>query len=254
MWYLNIHRIDWNVADIYSSPVKYFDSLKSFQEIDILTINKAILEKASVIIVGGGGLLGHDWFVKKMQLIARHGPLKLIGWGLGHNIHGAEQIKMPKYLEQYDLVGVRDYNTKYEYVPCPSCMHPALEKSYQIKHSLVIYEHCEFPIPIEGYPKMSNNHSNQKDIKKIINFLGSAEYVLTSCFHGAYWAILLNKKVLAIPFSSKFYGLKYKPVFCSVKNWRQRLSEAESYPEALQECRQINLDFSQRVKNLIAVR
>ena len=46
------------------------------------------------------------------------------------------------------------------------------------------------------------------DENKTIEFIGSGDVVVTNSYHGAYWATLLGKVVVAFPWASKFYGLK----------------------------------------------
>ncbi len=53
--------------------------------------------------------------------------------------------------------------------------------------------------------------------------------------------------MLAVPFSTKFYGLKYKVSFLATDDWRARVHEVETYPEALEECRELNRRFYTKV-------
>ena len=111
-------------------------------------------------------------------------------------------------------------------------------------------------------------------MEKVLDFLGSGETVLTSSYHGVYWATLLGRKVLAFPFSSKFYTLKHKPnmypvelwlrkkksfierlnfryknkfYFPSTNSWQSLLKDSQSYPESLEECRHKNQLYYSKV-------
>jgi len=249
---LNILRKDPNnVGDFWASPVTYFDFLKGTVHVDpqrdYSLNNYALANKSGrkhVQILGGGGV----FIFNEIPLInesKKINPLtKLVCWGAGHNRHNVIKIQpddgLPDYLKNWDLVGVRDYNQGYEWVPCVSCMHPAFDKKYEAKYKVVVYEHKDYRvsdhITRNGYPRMTNAGN---DIEKVINFLGSAELVITSTYHGVYWSTLLNKKVIIVnPFSSKFSALKHEhPMPKFPEEWENYIDETKSYPSALSECR-----------------
>lgn len=249
MGIINVSRIDpENIGDMNNAPINYFNFLKNVERICPTHENLADKINDKIILVVGG-MVSCKYFDKAMEIINKSKHKKLIGWSLGHNLHGGTKIKMPEYLQKYDLISVRDYGYKYEWVPCSSCMHSLFDKKYKIKHKIVVYEHHLFgKLPIEGFPKLSNK---EKSLKKVIKFLGSGEIVLTSTYHGAYWATLLNKKVIIInPFSSKFYGLKHKHPITDIANWKSKIKDTVNYPNALAECREANLKFAKKVKDL----
>lgn len=128
---LNIHRIDNNVGDIMSSPLKYFKFPQDSKTIDIMSINdQQVLEKD--IIIGGGGLIAREFFTEKMSYIAEKRKGKLISWGIGHNSYEGlgNNLHYPKYMDKFDLHGIRDYSQGFNYIPCVSCMSE-LSKSAQ---------------------------------------------------------------------------------------------------------------------------
>lgn len=99
-------------------------------------------------------------------------------------------------------------------------------------------------------------------LEKAIKFLSEAEYIITNSFHGAYWATLLNRKVIVLPFSKdgnikfsdKFLTLKYKPVYIDsfegIENFlEEKLKEAKNYKDALKDARTRNIEFYKKVKS-----
>ncbi len=270
---LNIHRIDNNVGDIMSSPLKYFKFPQDSKTVDIMSINdQQVLEKD--IIIGGGGLIAREFFAEKMSYIAEKRKGKLISWGIGHNSYEdlGNHLHYPKYMDKFDLHGIRDYSQGFNYIPCVSCMSELFDKKYETKYEFVVYKHAnsqwKIPTEISNLPLMVNHKYSPKarkksffkkisfwhqqdefqlEFSKIIKFLGQAETILTNTYHGMYWGILLNKKVLAFPFSTKFYTLKYKVPLCDLNNWQDKLQHIPTYPEALAECRDANKHFYQQV-------
>ncbi len=215
---------------------------------------------------------------------------KLIALGIGQQIYVWKKGKLflreitdeainsfdYSYLEKFDLVGIRDFSISgYDWLPCASCMHKSFYKKREIKHEFVVFSHKKFLLNIENFPRMTNECN---DIEKVLDFLGSGDTVLTSSYHGVYWATLLGRKVLAFPFSSKFYTLKYKPSmypvemwfkknksfidklnfryknkFCfpSADGWQSLLKDCQSYPESLEECRHKNQLYYSKVMEIL---
>lgn len=180
-----------------------------------------------------------------------------IFWGGGHNSRNADEdsysLNYPSYINQFHLVGVRDWDTDFRWVPCASCMHPAFKEKYEIKNKIVWFEHKKKLIDGKWLdsipaPRMLNTGQN---MEQIIEFLGSAETVITNSYHGVYWATLLNRKVVCIPWGSKFKMFKHPPTMATEKNWQDKIEDAISYPKALDECKTANQEFYDDVVKLI---
>jgi hypothetical protein len=189
------------------------------------------------------------------QLDKTIGPRIL--WGAGHNsrdkVEDSYFINYPSYLNRFHLVGVRDWVEDYRWVPCASCMHPAFDKEYEIKNEFVWFEHKKKLIDGRSLdllpaPRMLNTGQN---MDQIIEFLGSGETVVTNSYHGVYWATLLGRKVVCVPWGTKFNMFKHPPTMATDKDWIDKIEEAESYPNALKECRNANKEFYEDVINLM---
>jgi hypothetical protein len=170
-------------------------------------------------------------------------------WGAGHNSKDIDidssNIDWPEYMLNFHLVGVRDWDTGYRWVPCASCMHSAFDKEYKITNEVVWFEHKKRLIDNKVFdkfptPRMLNTGQN---LEQIIEFLGSAETVVTNSYHGVYWATLLKRKVVCIPWGSKFNMFKHIPTIANEKNWESLISKATAYNDALKDCREANQNF-----------
>jgi hypothetical protein len=62
-----------------------------------------------------------------------------------------------------------------------------------------------------------------------------------------YWSLLLGKKVMVFPSSSKFFDFKYSPVISSFDRFRDDLPKLRRYTGVLEECREVNLAFAEKV-------
>lgn len=181
-------------------------------------------------------------------------------WGAGTNADAdglnSNPPKYPKWLVDYTLIGTRDYHpsSKVHWVPCASCMHPALRKTYAIKNDVIFFEHkkqllkgSEFGT--DPIPRFINSGDN---IDQTIELLGSSNIILTNSYHGAYWGTLLKKKVILVgSWSSKFSYLKHQPYAIGKKEtWRDVIDKTTLYPLALDECTATTENYWKMVKGL----
>lgn len=272
-----------NVGDFVSSPLHYFDFPGFDCQIrDIRDVNDSNVDD-SHLLVGGGGLLFHR-FRQQIETLNFRKKGKLFFWGVGQQQYGLgtyhpEEFDYEPYFPKADLIGIRDYNTKYSWLPCVSCMNSAFDKPRSAKHEFVVLSHKKFHISIPGIPRMTNETN---DLEKVLDFLGSGETILTTSFHAAYWGTLLNRRVLVFPFTSKFLTMKHQPVVypakkwsqerwkltirkkvilklknpgdlhtCDTKNWKNFVEKTKLYPESLEECRAQNRSFYNNVMDIL---
>jgi|TARA_B110000208_G_C11784598_1_gene435145 hypothetical protein len=208
-----------------------------------------------------------DEFFKKLNTLVKEYSDKLsversprIIWGAGHN--GEYQKKMkgrityPKWLREFDLVGIRDNGQEFQWVPCASCMHPALRKEYVIKNDVIWFEHKKQLIKSTDFgadpiPRFINSGDN---IEQTIELLGSANTVITNSYHGAYWATLMKKKVFVVePWSSKFNAMRHTPTFLGKGDfWKDHIDSARIYNSALDESIAATENYWAKVKQYVS--
>jgi hypothetical protein len=244
--FYHVSRSRENLGDAMCSPQRFFDVFKESPVQDILDIGEP--PKAS--IVGGGGLLS-DVFAPAVSKAASS-ELSVL-WGAGSNVHGEDRFVCPVDLSKFTLVGVRDWKTQFSYVPCPSCLDDVFSTASPALHDIVVYSHHTYPIHLlKAAPTMMNNDISS--LPQVVKFLQSGSVVLTNSFHGAYWAMLLGRRVVLFkPFSSRFYGFKWQPPICTdQKSLFSALKKTVVADGYLDECRSINRDFFAKVVSLLA--
>jgi hypothetical protein len=251
-----VHRIDENnPGDYWSSPSHYFP-LKVSQTVDIGVIND--FKSNEPIIFGGGGLLGRiTWDNNVSNLVNNN---KVILWGAGQNYYGQKkkgdligvsvESKLPDYIDKFHSVGLRDYNLGYNWVPCASCMHPALNAARKIKTTNKILGIQHNKIKIKSPFFQSISHAiKPNELQDFLCYIASFECIVTNTYHGAYWSLLLGKKVVVQPWSSKFNNLKWNfeitskegPMHKSIVDIAESVNQNNQ--TALEEARQANNNF-----------
>ena len=260
---VNLHRYDpTNIGDFYCGPHHYFEQIKN-TELDIFDYKRDSLEvrenwKDKIIqnslIIGGGGLLNREGFEIQMDLFEKLGSKgkKTVLWGVGHNSKNSRTFgNVNKYsvdTSKFGLVGVRDYSMKEEWVPCVSCMHPIFDNLYEVKNEIGVIFHKKTLKNKSVVEKFSHFPctSNEAIFEEVIAFIGATDTVLTDSYHAMYWSLMLGKKVMVFPNSSKFYDFKYQPVISTFSNFEKDLKKLQSYSGVLDECREINTKFAEK--------
>ncbi len=247
-----VHKYDTrNTADKIICPLDIFKTyftqkpyiLHKF-DVDELPF---ISFKKAVFVLGGGGLVNQNeaWNHAVNKLAKKN---KVIGWGIGFNRHYDTSISEPINLKEFALLGLRDFNkTPYRYVPCPSCLYPALEKKLPVKRKIGAILHYGNLIDSLGYDTIYNDRS----FEEIITFIAESEVILTNTYHMVYWSTLMGKKVILLKsFSERFKYFQYPPVFYS-GDLESDIKQAKIYTEALANCRKLNLEFFQDFQNFL---
>lgn len=247
---LHFHKKDeTNLGDLLSNPFLYFD-FPNVESYDIMDYKKTNAE-GKHLVFGGGGLIGHRKMAPMIQEVINCPTKKSVTfWGAGHNFLGRDKENLyPEYLKDADLIGIRDYIKTQDWVPCVSCMHPVFDKKYTITNSCVIYCHkkVKMGFKVAPFPIMYNSET---DFFKIINFLGSAETVITNSYHGLYWSLLLGKNVKVFNWNIKF------DYFKESLNFINEISNLEIQPftkndSILELYRDKNIKFAEKFRNLI---
>lgn len=215
---LGLHIRDTkNVGDRWSSPLDYFDFGTAAD------LRNPPDCKPDVVIYGGGSIATNlkAWPVT-------------IGWGIGHTVRERPWedemlLEHRKAASLCDLYFPRDELPGFDVVPCASCLHPAFDVELEPRCKEVRYSAARRVSVDNGLPHMTNESGT---IEEAIAFLASGERVVTSSYHGAYWAGLLGRQVEIVSWGSKFH---YLP--------KMNLSE----------CREANRKAYEKVKRVLGI-
>ena len=243
-----------NTGNTFCTPYIYYDF--PFDCTHRCIVQDDFKEEEYPLVLGGGGMF-QQWFLDNVFPKFKN-KIKIV-WGAGTNYHYTNDYIMPEFLNEWDIVGIRDKksdffdknNIKYEWVPCVSCKNSLFDQVYEIKNDIVIYEHLHQPINIDflsNVPKL-NNIGN--DLEEKIKFLGSGDIVITNSYHGAYWSMLLNKRVIIYnPFSNRYLYFPWDVDIAYENNIKSIIKSCKSF-NILEECRIVNDNFYDRVCNFI---
>jgi hypothetical protein len=233
-----------NAGDMASCAADYFE----FGEHEVLNYTEE--PRGDTVVYGGGTLV--NWLHGRTDLP----KVPKVIWGAGSSRHG-ETEPWPDP-EGVDIMGVRDWSPEREaaglYAPCSSCMSPLFDKGYPVTRGAVAFVNANpnirsrYPASYgTGLPTMDNT----APFEEIVAFLGSAETVVTNSYHGCWFGLLLGRKVVCIPYSSKFYGFKYPIALSDGSDWNAKAKAARVYPESLEDARRNSMLFYERVVSFI---
>jgi hypothetical protein len=144
-----------------------------------------------------------------------------------------------KILKNASLVGLRDTQSEFPCLPCPTCLHPIFE---QLKDKTAVYNKTCL-IGHEDFLTLPTNQNVSKipyigsKISTGVGEMANYSKIFTSSYHCAYWGMLLGKEVKISSFSTKHLYLS-------------QLAEKakESELSFLDWCRSLNVKFKEKVE------
>jgi hypothetical protein len=238
-----------NIGNIVASPSYYFD----LPNTKLYDLSEDGFRLGKVTIVSKG-LLNTD---EHLHYVKAAGITKFVIWGHGREQHCVESAvydyQLPAWLRKCALVGLRDWNTPYRWVPCASCMHTIFDEPIvaPIRHFSAISYHKQL-LPACITDHMPSIHNCTYDFRWFIRHIRACEVLITNSYHAAYWATLLQRRVVIIePHDVKFGRLRFTHPFSSAADWRSQVAKTQLYPDALELCRTANRSFYNDVLPLL---
>jgi hypothetical protein len=214
-------------------------------------LKQPLPENFKLAIIGGGQVFSQVAAIAN-DVAQRNGSSKVIAWGVGLPLIGQKDAEVLEISSQFTAFSTRNYDWKdtLEFVPCASCLSPAFDTHRSPEHEVVIYRHKRKPGPAflsMEFPTMDNA---MKDPVSVVDFIASGDTVVTSSYHGVYFAQLLGRKVVCIPYNQKFYAFQNRPTMAEHDNWEHAVRSAQRYDPLLEEYRHINLKFARKVEGI----
>ena len=249
-----------NVGDWWCPPWRYF-TFKPAVIGDILDSNFTVTD-SDTLVVGGGGL-GSEFFQPHLERIKKSEPKSSILWGAGVDVIAQRDAVLQDntcdlygtYFDFFDEIGVRVFSNpqRFQYLPCASCMNNLLFKYRDVKPKsrVGIYNHKRLPLfNSNNTVDLAILDNNGNDFEEKLKFLSNFEYIITNTYHGVYWATLLERKVICIPFKSGLFSFKHPPTYCfDGQISDEHFDKAIVHENVLEESREVNVAYYNMVAN-----
>jgi hypothetical protein len=232
-----------NVGDRMSGPAQYVWPAQYLNA----PIIRELDEPSDITIIGGGGIFSQ---LAKMRssIFALNPKARVIAWGVGLPPKGTHDKEVREVALNFSAFGTRNYDRREElsFVPCASCLSPLFDQVDPPKNEFVAFLHRKKPKPLEipsGIPTLSNA---MRCPKEVIDFIASGDTVVTSSYHGVYWAQLLGRRVICVPYNNKFRTFQHPPTMAEPNTWLSALRASKRTDSLLQEYRDINRAFAEK--------
>jgi hypothetical protein len=239
-----------NTGDRASSPADYFD-LGEVETVDARHDDLSWVGSCDVdlIVIGGGSLFGTGQRVEHLLGNCR-APVAI--WGAGLDSCRGALRDFPDSLRWAALRGMRDIDAPdwSDWVPCVSCMSPCFDDAPKATRDLVVYDHTSKPVPVNVDAPRAH-HEEFRTMQEAVDFLAQGEVVITSTYHGAYWGMLLGRRVAVWPWATKLLHFRHQPHVLGMGDaLESALAWAVACPGTLAECREVNEEMYARVRKL----
>jgi len=230
-----LHRKDKsNPGDWYSSPYHYHpEDSKSIKIFDLTDKIPNGIECDKFIVGGGGIISGDAWVNIIWEWSKKIKAKKKIIWGAGLD---EEYFNHPLFLN-FDLVGIRQTNTPYQFVPCVSCLNKIFDDPKGNKNIAPLAKGKILKVGGGKTTKrrIKGQHmNNMVKIDYVVNQIKHHSKILTASYHVWYWGKLLNKDV-KIDYETDFRK-PLKEKFFTLPNII-----------SLEHCRKLNYEFASKV-------
>lgn len=242
------HHNTRNLGDRVCSPMDYYPDLAARgTRVDL----DQPTPPCKFVVYGGGKIMGG---LHRTLCAADSAARARIAW----SVSTVQKSRIaPRYWLAYrkmTLIGTRDWgDTRFDWSPCVTCVSPEFDQPACEQHDVVAYVHhwrardrgVELP---RGIPVMENV---EEDFAKVIRFIASGKVVMSNSYHGVYWALLLGKKVLCVPYSNKFYNYRIAPGYSTGTDWHRDLAKARGSGEMLGVCREGADNFLNKARAIL---
>ena len=228
-----------NLGDRWCSPFDWFDWPEDAQARDLREPGEAY----DVGIYGGGKIFGG---LSSYDGVRAQDARLNIAWGVSTVQSFPISRRYAKARRMCDVIGSRDYGDRsFDWVPCASCMAPAFDAPPAPEHDVVFYGHGgktakQGLTPPASMPILTNNADTLEDA---LAFIASGRTVVSNSYHGVYWALLMGRRVICIPFSNKFNHYREAPAYATPRTWLDRLESGIARPDMLKLCRDRSVAF-----------
>ncbi|MGO4909317.1 hypothetical protein ACEN2J_13420 [Pseudorhodobacter sp. W20_MBD10_FR17] len=244
------HRDTTNLGDAVCSPFDYYPELAANgKAVDLACPTP----RADAVIYGGGKIMGG---LAKMLGPEDYAAKTRIAWGVSTLQKFPISLRYWRAFRAMHLIGSRDWgDNRFPFAPCVTCVSPAFDAPPAPRHDVVLYLHhwrsrkADLPRP-DGVPVLENNNPS---FAETIRHIASGQVVVTNSYHGTYWALLLGRKVLCLPFSNKFSKFRVAPGYATPANWQAQLGRAQASDEMLGLCREATAAFRASVTSRIGL-
>lgn len=235
-----------NIGDRWCSP---YDHVAGLKDNGIaLDLDEPTPPGARAVIFGGGKIMGS--LRSKLTATDLAVPVR-VAWGVSTVQSFPVSPRYWRAFRAMTLVGSRDWGDKrFDFAPCASCAAQVFDEDLAETDDVVAYLHHwrapEMGIEVpSGIPVLDNTCPS---FEEAVRFIARGRTVVSNSYHGVYWALLLGKRVLCIPFSNKFRKFRIAPGYSTAADWQRDLGQARGSDEMMGLCKAATSSFRTKIE------
>lgn len=247
----NLHeRNPNNIGDMMSAPALYANTDKHNRVVfgHILNPDAETVKSADLVVIGGGGIARYPYGYNIIDV--SRAAKKTVMWGVG-----IEDYNLLRWMKKGTILGTRGKNTcdipgnihDVEQVHCASCLHNVFDGCSDMRNRddygssdpfyFIHQAHVQYINDLKASGKNVALNNFSAGLDEIVGLMMRAPYVVTTSFHGAYWAALCGKRCYfmmlngekAMDGVGKFNGVKLPGVaFVSSEEEIKKLEEEKA--------------------------
>jgi len=247
----HIHLEDQENLVELTNPFSYFNHIEDAEYIKLEGLKNRIkggLHGGHIILSGNISLDAEKTQIK-LEEFTNYQYRSVTIWNgrFDQVIHNP--IEYYSVLDKVELISFRENFGSNTWVPCVSCMHEYFNDS-PVKTSNSILAIYDKKKKIKKPPPIATITDDLK-FKDLCNLIKQSEVIVTNSYYGAYWSMLLNKKVLVLDDIDPRIHLLPIPYVKTSNKFFTNIKTFSANKEFLSICRRRNIEFYEKLKTQI---
>ncbi len=241
-----------NLQDI-TNPFFYFDNQIGTEYIKVDNIKRKIEVGPSSghVVISGDIALDDNRILSRLEEWTSYEFKSTSIWNGRFTRQVENPIEYYSVLDKVDLLSFRENYGGSKWVPCVSCMHKIFNRNTE-KTTIGLGAILNGKLKKKTDLKVPTVQDSES-FKNICALIAASEVIITNSFYGAYWSMLMGKRVMVMEgIDSRVHQIPIPYIYTS-NRYFNNIKTFSSNEEFLNICRNRNIEFYNKLKVKIGV-